>query len=204
MLTIGLTGGVGCGKSAVTDLFQRQGVPVIDADIIARELTAPGAPALRNVTAEFGSDILLSGGRLDRRKLRRIVFERPQARRRLEEILHPLVREEILARIGELSSPYCLVVIPLLVESDMADLVARVLVVDCEETQQIARVSARDKCSADEVRAIIATQASRQSRLAVADDVIVNAGDFNDLTREVERRHRQYLALAGQREQRAD
>lgn len=203
MLTIGLTGGVGCGKSAVADLFQRQGVPVIDADVITRELTAPGALALRRITAEFGDGVLQPGGQLNRRALRRIAFERSGARRRLEEILHPLVREKILARKSTLCTLYCLVVIPLLVESGMSDVVDRVLVVDCEEAQQVARVSARDNCSADEVRAIIATQAARPSRLAAADDVLFNTGRLSDIVGEVERLHRRYLELAGQRERRA-
>src|SRR5215212_1635926 len=174
MLTIGLTGGVGCGKSTIADLFQRQNVPVIDADIIARDLVAPDSRILRDIVAAFGEGILLPDGQLNRRKLRRIAFEQPENRRRLENILHPAMRSEILARKGMSSTPYCLVVIPLLVESGMIDLVDRVLVVDCDEAQQIARVTARDSCTADEVRAIIASQASRDTRLAAADDVILN------------------------------
>jgi dephospho-CoA kinase len=203
MLTIGLTGGVGCGKSTVADLFKRHGAAVIDADVIARDLVARDSPVLRDIVTAFGDEVLSPSGDLDRRKLRRIVFARPDARARLQNILHPLVRTEIIARVKDLSAPYCLTVIPLLVESGMRDLVDRVLVIDCEETQQIARVSVRDQCTADEVQAIIATQASRESRLKAADDVILNIGNIDDLTHEVARLHRRYLALAGLSERRA-
>jgi dephospho-CoA kinase len=195
MLTIGLTGGVGCGKSTVAELFQRNGVPVVDADDITRDLTAADAPALSRISSVFGDDVLLADGQLDRRKLRRMVFDQPEARQQLEGILHPLVREEIRARVREVSTPYCLVVIPLLVESSMTDLVDRVLVVDCEEADQIARVTVRDQCSVDDARAIIATQASRQSRLAIADDVIVNAGSLDELKIVVQRLNQRYFAL---------
>jgi dephospho-CoA kinase len=199
MLIVGLTGGVGCGKSAAAELFAHRGVPILDADLITRELTEPGTQALAHIVAEFGDVLLSSDGRLNRRELRRIVFERPQARKRLEAILHPLVREEILARAEPLSAPYCIVVIPLLVESGMSDLVDRVLVVNCEEAQQIARVTARDECSAQEVRAIMATQSTCEARLAAADDVIENTGELKDIDRDVERLHRQYRGLADKR-----
>jgi dephospho-CoA kinase len=182
MLTIGLTGGVGCGKSTVADLFKRHGAAVIDADVIARDLVARDSPVLRDIVSAFGDEVLSPSGDLDRRKLRRIVFAQ---------------------RVKDLSAPYCLTVIPLLVESGMRDLVDRVLVIDCQEAQQIARVSVRDQCTADEVQAIIATQASRESRLEAADDVILNTGNIDDLTHEVARLHRRYLTLAGLSEMRA-
>jgi dephospho-CoA kinase len=197
MLIIGLTGGVGCGKSAVAKLFRERGAPIIDADVITRELVARGSPVLPQITEAFGAGVLQPDGELHRRALRRIVFERPEARRRLEAILHPRVRAEIVARVQRLSAPYCVVVIPLLVESRMTDLVDRVLVVDCDEAQQIARVSARDHCSEDEVRSIIATQAARETRLAAANDVLLNAGELPDLAAGVRRLHERYLALAG-------
>lgn len=203
MLTIGLTGGVGCGKSTVEALFRQHGAPSIDADLITRELTSPGAPALREIAQRFGERILRADGQLDRRELRRIVFNQPVARKRLEGILHPRVREEISARIQRLSAPYCLIVVPLLVESGMTSLFDRVLVVDCEAADQIARVLARDQCSADEARAIIANQATRESRLAVADDIISNSTDLERLATEVIRFHRQYLELARQKGTRA-
>jgi len=203
MLTIGLTGGVGCGKSTVAALFWQRGVPVIDADVIARELTAPDSPSLRRIVEVFGAYLLLPDGHLNRRELRRLVFDKPEARRQLETILHPRVREEIVLRLDQLSAPYGLAVIPLLVESGMGDITDRVLVVDCEESQQIARVSARDGCSPDEVRAIIATQASRAARLAAADDVIVNSGVPDDIASEVGRLHRLYLDLADERDRHA-
>lgn len=203
MLTIGLTGGVGCGKSTVEALFRQQGAPSIDADLITRELTLPGTPALREIAHLFGEHVVGADGQLDRSELRRIVFNQPQARKRLEGILHPRVREEISARIERLSAPYCLIVVPLLVESGMANLFDRVLVVDCEAADQIARVMARDHCSADEARAIIASQATRESRLAVADDIISNSTNLGRVTTEVVRLDQQYLALARQKESRA-
>lgn len=198
MLTIGLTGGVGCGKSTVEKLFLQHGAPSIDADLITRELTSPGAPALLEIARAFGEEIVVDG-QLDRRKLRALVFRQAEARKRLESILHPRVRTEILARITRLSAPYCIVVVPLLVESGMADLFDRVLVVDCEEKDQIARVIARDRCSVADARAIIATQAARQARRAVAHDIIVNSGDSARLADAVQRLHRQYLKLAKQK-----
>lgn len=203
MLAIGLTGGVGCGKSTVAALFQQRGAPVIDADVITRELTVPGTQSLRRIIETFGAHLLLPDGQLNRRALRRFVFAKPTARRQLEAILHPRVRAEIAWRLGQLSTPYGIAVIPLLVESGMHDITDRVLVVDCEESQQIERVSARDESSPDAVRAIIATQASRAARFAVADDVIVNDGVPGNIETEVERLHTLYLDLAARRNCRA-
>ncbi|MBA2408306.1 MAG: dephospho-CoA kinase [Gammaproteobacteria bacterium] len=203
MVTIGLTGGVGCGKSTVAALFEKRGAPVVDADVITRELTAHGAPALQRIVETFGAHLLLPDGQLDRRALRGLVFDRPRARHQLEAILHPRVREEISRRLSQLCAPYGIAVIPLLVESGMQNTVDRVLVVDCEEIRQVERVSTRDGCTPAAVRAIIATQAPRDARRAVADDIIVNDDVADPLEAEVERLHTQYLALAAGRDRSA-
>lgn len=195
MLRIGLTGGIGCGKSTVSKLFERFGTPVIDADSISRSLVDPGSPALQEIEKSFGSQILTSDGHLDRAKMRQLVFTDTDAKSRLEAILHPRVRDEIESRIQALDADYCVVVIPLLIEAGMTDLVDRVLVVDCSEPEQIARVSTRDRTPADQVKAIIASQVDRETRLAIADDVIDTTGSPN-LQPVVENLHRQYLDLA--------
>ncbi len=199
MLVVGLTGGIGSGKSTVADLFAARGVPVIDMDEIARELTRPGRPALAEIAKAFGPDILNSGGELDRAALRRRIFTDPGARRRLEAILHPRIRAEVTRRLHGLEAPYAVVVIPLLVESGQRDLVDRVLVVDAPEDLQIRRTTARDGVGEEEVRAVLAAQAGRRERLAVADDVIVNDDGPEALEHQVEALHRRYLALAGTR-----
>ena len=198
MLVVGLTGGIGCGKTAVANLFAEYGVPVIDSDLIARELVQPGAPALAEIASTFGPEFLTPAGELDRARLREEVFQNPAARRELEGILHPRVRTELQTRVRALEAAYCIAVIPLLLESGMADLVDRVLVVDCSEATQLARVSARDRIPEHQVRAIMAAQATRPERLARADDVITNETDLNHLATEVRALHTRYLALAGE------
>ncbi len=199
MLVVGLTGGIGSGKSTVAERFAARGVPVIDMDAIARELTAPGRPALDEIAAAFGPDILEPGGGLDRAALRRKIFADPGARRRLEAILHPRIRAEVERRLRELDVPYAVVVIPLLVESGQRDLVDRVLVVDAPEDLQVRRAMARDGIGADEARAVLAAQAGRRERLAAADDVIANDGGLDALDRAVAALHRHYLDLAAAR-----
>lgn len=196
MLGIGLTGGIGSGKSTVAELFARRGVPVIDTDVIARELVAPGQPALAEIVHDFGNELLNAHGQLDRAQLRQRVFEDPAARRRLESILHPRIRAAVQERVAALDAPYCLIVVPLLVETKFDELVDRVLVVDLDEEVQRERVSRRDGVSIDAVGRIMAAQASRSVRLAQADDVISNNGNVDDLERAVDRLHAQYLALA--------
>jgi len=199
VLSVGLTGGIGSGKSAVSETFSRHGVPILDTDIIARELVEPGQPALQEIVSQFGKHCLDAGGRLDRRQLRRIVFADPAQRRQLEAILHPRIRQTVKQRQVALSAPYCVVVIPLLVETGaMTDLVQRVLVVDVPVSVQTTRVKARDHLDDSEVQRILAAQASREQRLAVADDVLVNDGDLHQLHSAVARLHRQYLQLAGE------
>ena len=197
MFTVGLTGGIGSGKSTVADLFADLGVPVIDTDVIARELTAPGNAALEAIHSDFGDAVLLPDGSLDRAVLRRMVFADADARHRLESILHPRIRQTVEQERAGLNAPYILLVIPLLVETGgYRDLLDRVLVVDCPEELQITRVIARNGLTRDEVLAILATQASRSERLAIADDVIVNTLAREALRTEVVTLNQRYLMLS--------
>lgn len=200
MLVVGLTGGIGSGKSAVSAHFARLGVPVVDADDIARELLAPGQPALDEVVTAFGFDLLDADGVLDRARLRRIVLADPAQRRRLEAILHPRVRSEMRRRTGALDAPYCILSIPLLVETGQTGEVDRVLVVDCPESLQRSRVAARNRWTAGEIDAMIAAQATRAQRLQHADDVLLNDGEVDALYRDVEALHHRYLALSSGRD----
>lgn len=193
---VAVTGGIGSGKSTVCAAFARRGVPVIDADLVAREVVTPGSEGLREVVAAFGAEVLNADGGLDRALLRQLVFQDDQKRKRLEGILHPLIRGGILAKIHALRANYCLLAIPLLVEKSGYDFIDRILVVDCPVEAQLQRVIERDKLTAAEVQAIMATQASRETRLRYADDVIVNAGGVAELESQVDTLHQQYLSLA--------
>jgi dephospho-CoA kinase len=195
-LVIGLTGGIGSGKSAASAIFSRLGIPVIDADEIARALVAAGEPALAEITGAFGKDILDSTGELDRDALRRRVFANSAERQRLEAILHPRIRRKIQRHINELHSPYCIVVIPLLVETRQSDLVDRILVIDIPEATQISRVAARDRLAREEILAILDAQATRDMRLAAADDVIENDDGLDVLELRVRGLHEKYLEIA--------
>lgn len=197
MLVIGLTGGIASGKSAASDEFEALGVPVIDADRLARELVEPGQPALAEIRRSFGPEVLTESGALDRVALRDRVFADPPARRRLEAILHPRIRTAMRGRLAELDAPYALLVIPLLVETGQQDLVDRILVIDAPEAQQRDRLAARDGSSTAEIDRILGAQTSRDRRLAAADDVIDNSGDRARLRRAVVELHHKYLALAG-------
>jgi dephospho-CoA kinase len=199
VLVVGLTGGIGSGKTAVSDRFAQHGVPIVDTDLLARELVEPGQPALAAIVTEFGPECLDERGRLRRAHLRERVFADPIGRQRLEAILHPRIRALARERIAVLSAPYCLVVIPLLAETGMTDLVDRVLVVDAPEAEQIRRVMARDHI--DETRAlqILATQAPRARRLALANEIVDNAGDLDHLKHQVADLHQRYSTLAAAR-----
>ena len=199
IFTVVLTGGIASGKTAVSDRFSRHGAPVIDTDRIAHEVVEPGQPALQQIAQAFGADYLDGEGRLERRKLRRLIFEDPAARARLEAILHPIIAATALRLVAEVAFPYCLLVIPLYTESARWQWVDRVLVVDVAESIQIERVMARDGISRVEAEAILAAQADRQVRLALADDVIDNSGKPEDLDPQVDALHQKYLALAGNR-----
>ncbi len=198
MLIIGLTGGIGSGKSTVAELFRELGVPVYDADVEARRLVEPGQPTLHLLTREFGSQILQHDGSLDRAKLRTLVFSDSDQRRRLESILHPPIRAALQKHIAATTAPYCIVVIPLLFESGQRDLVKRVLVVDTPEAQQISRTVARSGLDHAMVEHIMAAQWSRAQRVAQADDVIANTGSLDTLRAHVETLHTQYLQLSEQ------
>jgi dephospho-CoA kinase len=191
-LRIGLTGGIASGKSTVADLFAGKGVPVIDLDVISRAVVTPGSPGLAAVVEAFGDGVLDAHGTLDRASLRRLVFADPASRRRLESILHPRILAETLRECEAAGGPYQIVVVPLLVESGLAGWVDRVLVVDCPMEVQVTRLKARDGATDEQARAILAAQATREARLAVADDVIENAGSPEALVEAVERLDRTY------------
>ena len=195
-LLIGLTGGIASGKSTVAQRFMDLGVPVIDADVAAREVVAPGKPGLQQVIDRFGSRVVGENGELDRRALREIVFSDPDARRDLEAILHPLIRAEMDRRAAVAVGPYIVMAIPLLIEGGSRDRVDRILVVDVDEAVQLQRVMARDHCSAEQAQAILASQAPRAARLAAADDVLPNGGTVTELRQAVDALHQQYLRLA--------
>jgi len=196
---IGLTGGIGSGKSSAAGVFHELGAGVVDTDEIARELTAPGGAAIPGIRGQFGADYIAADGSLDRARMRRLVFGDPASKTALEAILHPLIREQSKARIAAARQPYVLVVVPLLLETGAyRELINRVLVVDCSEEQQIARTMQRSRLTADEVRAIMATQLPRRERLARADDVLHNDGDIAALRRQAEALHDRYLALSRQ------
>ncbi len=192
---VGLTGGIGSGKSTVADLFAARGVTIVDTDVIAHELTAPGGGAIEAIRAVFGSSVIRADGALDRDAMRTRAFDDPDARRRLEAILHPMIRDESMRRIGAATGPYVLHVVPLLVESGgSAGRHDRVLVVDCPVDVQIERVGRRSGLDRQRVESILATQASREARLQAADDVIENSGGPEALDAQVEALHRRYAA----------
>jgi dephospho-CoA kinase len=208
VLRIGLTGGIASGKSAAADLFAAHGVTLIDTDVVARDVVAPGEPGLAAIAAEFGSEVLHPDGQLNRGALRTLVFADPAARRRLEALLHPLIRARTVSLMaaaearnaGSRGTPehpaYLMVVVPLLVETDFADLVDRVLVIDCPVETQLERLMARDNLTAAAARRMLEQQATRAERLARADDVINNTGALSELEQAVAIQHARYLQLA--------
>lgn len=195
MLKIGLTGGIASGKSTVAEMFAARGVPVVDTDVIAREVVEAGSPGLEAVVQAFGQAVLAADGGLDRATLRRIVFGDEAARKRLEAILHPLIRRRTLERIAAVRAPYVIVVVPLLVETGFRTFVDRVLVVDCAESAQIGRLTSRDGLTESEARAMLGAQADRRARLAAADDVIDNGGSIAAARAQVDALHEKYDAL---------
>jgi dephospho-CoA kinase len=199
-LLIALTGGIASGKSAVADLFAKLGVPVLDTDQIARDVVEPGSPALAQLVAEFGADVLDASGRLDRVRMRERVFKSPEQRKRLEAITHPAIRAELARRSAHAGGDYQIHVIPLLVEGGRADAYDRVLVVDVPASHQVQRLMARDGASAAEAQRILEAQATREQRLEIADDVIVNTGGLDDLQGFVDTLHRNYSLIAAARE----
>lgn len=195
-LIIGLTGGIGSGKTSATRFFAAEGIAIIDADTIAHELTGAQGDAIPNIKKYFGVEFITKNGKLDRKKMKNRIFSDINSRKKLEEILHPLIQAEVMHRIENASSPYIIVVAPLLLETgDYCEIVTRILVVDCNEEYQISRTVSRDGLSKEEVRTIMATQKSRHERLNQADDVIVNDTDISSLQEKVKLQHNIYLSL---------
>ncbi|OGT38868.1 MAG: dephospho-CoA kinase [Gammaproteobacteria bacterium RIFCSPHIGHO2_12_FULL_38_14] len=196
MLIIGLTGGIGSGKSTVAHLFAAKNVPIIDADIIARELTQKNEPAFLEIVLHFNKDILHEDGNLDRIKLRNIIFNQPKERLWLENLLHPLIQNEIVKQIKKISAPYCIVVIPLLLEVEPYEFIDRVLVIDTLEHLQIKRVRERNQMKESQIQAIMDSQVTRDYRRSKAHDLINNDGVLSDLIPQVDLLHEQYLKIS--------
>ena len=195
-LRIGLTGGIASGKTTVAGFFADLGVPVIDTDVIAREVVAKGAPALARIRDAFGEDVFKVDGTLDRKAMRKLVFSDMRKRQQLEGIMHPQIRDAVVTQAHAVKEPYMIIVVPLLVESPMKEFVDRVLVVDCSEDIQLGRLLARDAENEEQAHRMIAAQASRDERLAIANDVVLNEADLNETRTKVEALHEEYLELS--------
>ncbi|WP_434358408.1 dephospho-CoA kinase [Parasalinivibrio latis] len=193
---VAITGGIGSGKTTVANLFAEHGIDLVDADVIAREVVEPGSPGLGEIQERFGDGILLPSGQLDRAKLREHIFNHPEDKAWLNGLLHPMIREEMLRQCQEATSPYCLLIVPLLVENKLQNMADRVLVVDVSESTQVARTVSRDNVSEAQVKNILSAQATREERLAVADDIIENDHYPEQLHNKVADLHRIYLTLA--------
>lgn len=198
MLLVGLTGGIGSGKSVVAGLFESMGAGIIDTDLIARDLVAPGSPALYEISDHLGQSILTPDGNLNRRLMREMIFSNPTEKKWLENLLHPMIRETVRQKIQTLQSPYGIIVIPLLTEikKEGYDYLDRICVVDCDEVVQIQRTMERDDISESDAMSMLEAQATREERLKIADDVIENNGDLNDLRKKVDILHKQYLEMS--------
>ncbi len=195
--SVGLTGGIGCGKSTVADLFAARGASIIDTDLLAHALTAPDGAAMPAIRAAFGADFILPNGAMDRARMRERVFTDPAEKQRLEAIVHPLIGIEVQKAAAAANGAYLLFVVPLLVESGKwRERVTRILVIDCPEAMQIERVVRRNGLEPAQVRAIMAAQVARPTRLAAADDIIINDGDAAALLPQVDNLHRQYCLMA--------
>ncbi|WP_027148920.1 dephospho-CoA kinase [Methylobacter tundripaludum] len=200
MLKVGLTGGIGCGKSTVAEIFADLNIPVLDADQIAHSLVEKGQPALTRIQQEFGASILNPDGSLNRRHLREIVFSDLKQKQKLESILHPLIYKTLQAELEPLIAPYCIISIPLLFETDMTHLVDRILVIDCPVETQIERVKIRDNLTIERIQSIIDNQVSRAYRIAKADDLIDNSTTDYRLAEQVKKLHNLYLSLSACRD----
>ncbi|WP_095497809.1 dephospho-CoA kinase [Paraferrimonas haliotis] len=195
---VGLTGGIGSGKTTIANLFASKGITLVDADVIARDMVAPNSPALQAIIERYGAHILDNQGQLDRAKLRLRVFDDDDERTWLNGLLHPMIRKHMLKQAREARSEYAIMVVPLLVENSLTQMVNRILVVDVDPETQITRTMARDKVTREQVQAILDAQASRQDRLTLADDVIANEQTMEQLTLTVEQLHQSYLQAARQ------
>ncbi|MBY4676587.1 dephospho-CoA kinase [Marinobacterium arenosum] len=196
MYVVGLTGGIGSGKTAVSNRLQAKGIRVIDADMVARQVVEPGQPALARIQQHFGDEVLTDSGELNRSKLRSIVFASEKQRTWLEQLLHPLIRDRILQQLEESQSSYTLLVSPLLLETDQHLLVNHIVVVDADESQQLSRTRLRDNSSEEQIRAILAAQMSREERRSKADTILDNSGDLVQLEAQVDKLHQQLLQAA--------
>lgn len=192
MKIIGLTGGIGSGKTTVSNLFEELGVPVIDADVIARQVVEPGQAALTEIRQQFGDGVIDEGGHLDRDALRQIVFGHPERRRTLEALLHPAIEQEMLDQASQLKTHYCLFVIPLIIEAQQQHLVDRILVVDAPDQLRRQRVKQRSQLDDKQIDAIFAAQVNRDARLRHADDIIYNSSNLDDLRTQVLYLHNRY------------
>ena len=200
MLKVGLTGGIGCGKTTVAQVFGQLNIPVIDADEIAHSLVAIGQPALAQIQQAFGADILNPDGSLHRKKLRELIFSDSRQKKTLEALLHPLVYQAIQTQLEQLSAPYCIIAIPLLFETNMTALVDRILVVDCPVEVQIERVHRRDHIKLERILSIIDSQVSRAYRKTHAHDLIDNSKTDDKLAEDVKKLHNSYLSLSASRD----
>jgi len=196
-MIIGLTGGIGSGKTAVSDIFASQGIDIIDADLASRVVVQKGKPALDKISEHFGAEILSENGELNRAKLREIIFKAPEERHWLESLLHPIIAEQIRYELGSSKSPYCILVSPLLLETEQKDFCNSLLIVDVPEKFQIQRTALRDNVPEKQVESIMATQIDRAKRLGLADEIIVNDGTLEDLKQKVMDQHLKYLSLVG-------
>jgi len=196
MLIIGLTGGIGSGKSVASDKFKSLGITVVDADVASRTVVEPGKPALKEIEDHFSSGIITAEGKLDRNKLREIIATDPEERKWLESVLHPKIGEQITKEISESTSVYTLFVAPLLLETNSQERCARVVVVDVPKEVQIRRTAKRDKVSPNQVEQMVAVQMEREKRLKKADDVLLNSGTIEDLEKQVEELHKKYIKMA--------
>lgn len=193
---VGLTGGIGSGKTAASDWFKLQGIVIVDADVVARQVVEPGTAALKAIADHFGADVISADGTLDRAALRHLVFSHPEERRWLEQLTHPLIAQEILRQLSMATSPYAMLVSPLLFETGQKNFVTRTLLIDAPEDHQLRRTAARDGVEAHQVKAIMAAQMSRDDRRARANDVVLNDGSLADLHAKLIALHQQYLSLA--------
>ena len=195
MLIIGLTGGIGSGKSVASDKFKSLGITIVDADVASRTVVEPGKPALKEIEDHFGSGIITAEGKLDRNNLREIIATDPEERKWLESVLHPKIGEQITKEISESTSVYTLFVAPLLLETNSQEMCSRVVVVDVPKEVQIQRTAKRDKVSPNQVEQMVAAQMEREKRLEKADDVLLNSGTIEDLEKQVEELHKKYIQM---------
>jgi len=202
MLKVGLTGGIGSGKTAVSDYFQTLGIPVLDTDIIARQVVQAGSETLLLIRQQFGAEMISEKGELIREKLRAAVFADAEKRRQLENIVHPAIRQQLQQQLSQLAAsanaPYCVIVIPLLLEKDWQSMVDRILVVSAAATLRSQRIKARQAITQQEIEQIMDSQSSDEERLKIADDIVENNGTLVALHHNIDHLHQQYLLLAGQ------